>query len=128
MAYFRKVSISVTASTTGVVSAFSTVLNGYVQSIHYDRHGTSPLNTARKVTITNETTTISILTVAATTADAIYHPRLAEHGSTGAVLASTVSDHFCRMPLSDERLKLAVSAASSANTGGIGVVNVYVGG
>lgn len=128
MSYFRKVTVSVTASTTGVVSGYSTVLNGNVHSIHYDRHATTPLSTKRKAVITHETTTIPILTVFATTADAMYYPRPQAHGSTGGVLASTVSDHFTRVSLAEERLKVAVSAASSANAKGIGVINAYVGG
>ena len=126
MAYIKNHNITVTLSTLGAGSEYSTTFNGLVQNISV--RISKAIGASGKVTITSETTTKSVLTVAdPSTVTTWYYPRAKSQGTTGNTLAATTLPTPTYIPLADERLKISV-ATSSGLAGQTVSISMNVGG
>lgn len=122
MQSLRRYSYTVTLSTVGAGTGYSTYLSGHVGEIYIKVD--SPIGAGGSVTITSThfATAKSILKVAdPSTVGGFYYPRAIACGTTGNALAS--SEAIVPIPLSHERLKFV--AATSSGSGG-DTVNVDV--
>lgn len=113
MAYIRKATISITASTAVASSVYSTVINGLIRSIKYVPTTSLAYSTAKILTIARESSADLLIKFIATPATTKFQPVLRAHGTTSNAVGS--SGYRMLQPLADERVKISIPACSSAN-------------
>lgn len=103
MAFFVRESISITGSTAGATTAYSTgVFNGFLQT--YRLSGT----VNKLVSLIGADSAITFHTITPSSGTALYAPVQVGRTSTGAVAA------WERIPIVNERLKITVAQTTSA--------------
>ena len=125
--------MSVTSSGGAVQNFYSSAaLSGQVEAIKYSRATASGISTGAHFTITAEQSGLTILTATAT-GDVTWYPR------DGAMNTSAVALGFSsgaappmvpvKIPLAQERMKVAVSSGGTGSGGGLGgTIDLYLSG
>ena len=116
MQSLRRYSYTVTLSTAGAGTGYSTILSGHVGEIYIKV--ASPIGAGGSVTITSThfATAKSILKVAnPSTIGGFYYPRAIACGTTANSLGSTDVGAIVPIPLSHERLKWVVATSSDSS-------------
>jgi len=111
MSYFTKQSGTITLSTLGAGSAFTTQINGYINDISLTISKAAGANCS--VTITTSSTGQRVLLVKdPTTTLSVYFPRQKAQTSTAGTMASSSP---VLNAVADERLKITVATSSAFN-------------
>ena len=119
----RRFMYTVTLSTIGAGTGYSTILNGHVGEIYIKV--ASPIGGGGSVTITSTAyaTAKSVLKVVdPSTLGGFYYPRVIACGTTANDLGSTIGT-IVPIPLSHERLKFVIATSSNSS---LDTVNVDV--
>lgn len=120
MAYFSSELLTVTTAADGTATAFSAnPYNGFLHAINYVIDGTNPYSNSVVITVTGETSGLTLWAqTLATNASVQLFPRAAVHSIAGvaSLYAATfaVSD---KIALSGERIKVTISAGGNAKLG-----------
>ena len=122
--YIREDTVTVTLSTLGAGSGYSTAMNGLIHGIKTTISKAVGANS--KIIITGESTQKTILTVAnPRTLGAYFYPRTPIHGTTGNALSSSGMSREL-VALANERIKVNVTSSSGLDGETATVVlNVY---
>ena len=124
MSYIRKASVTVTPSSVAAASGYTTDVNGLLCRMKYSSTAGTP-STGMKCTVGTEGSSGNKILFFEKLASGStnYYPRVKVHSAGSTVLTSSGLDGLIPMGAegsSDNRIKVNLSAASSANsTGGI---------
>ena len=109
MSYPRKETISLTGSSSGGVTQYSSVITGFVRDVLYVAN---TLSTGTSITVTTEDTSQTVV-AKAVAASAAFAPRLVTHTQAGASL-SDLEDLISAV---NERIQVVVTAGSTLGGG-----------
>ena len=106
--YIREDTVTITLSTLGAGSGYSSAFNGLFHSVGVSI--SKAVGASAKVVITGESTDLAILTVAnPSTLGARFYPRPTIHNTTGAALPSSEG---VMVALANDRVKVVVTSSS----------------
>jgi hypothetical protein len=123
MSYLHKYDLAISASSVAGTEVFSTIAGGRVYAVRWKEDATIGLSTVQVITVSRNTSGDVICKFMASSTTLNYFPSKPMHGSTCAVLNSTVLRE--KIPLVSDRIKINVPACSSKNSRA-GVVTVYL--
>ena len=109
MSYIHRHSVTLSLSTLGAVTGYSTVLNGEIKEINVSI--SKAIGANGKVTVSKEGTTATELLVVTnpSTLGGTFYPHTFAQGTTGNTLGSSTP---VRLPMADERAQIVVATSS----------------
>lgn len=111
----RVMQIDVTTNASGVGSGSFPKCTGYLHSIRYIPHGTTPYDATLDVTITNATTGQGIWTQSDVTAAVTKFPRFVPDSLVGVALAALAVAE--RVFMNNEQISVAIAQGGNTKTG-----------
>lgn len=115
--HVRKETVTITGSTGGAITGYTSVVNG---GIAYIRYVKTDLSATSVVTITAENSSHAIFSMALGSASWSKAPRIILVNSTNGALAND----YGYIPISEERIKVSVGATTSSTQTGKFVIYV----
>jgi hypothetical protein len=119
MAYVERHRVEITTAADGSAVAFSPVVNGYLQAIHYLKAVSGGFADGVDFAVTAEATGETLWAESDVNASASRAPRQATHSTSGvaAVYASGGSAVNDRIALAVDRVRIAVTNGGDAKSG-----------
>lgn len=120
MAYIERHTVSVTTDASGDATAYTEQpVNGYIHSIAYTKHATTPFDAGVDFDVTLEDSGVVVWNEDDVDASAHPYPRAATHDTVGvaslyAAAGEPVED---RIVVANERIKIVVAAGGNAKVG-----------
>jgi hypothetical protein len=121
MSFVNSEILTVTTAADGTVTAFTTrSLVGLLHAIQYTKPGVNPFSDGVVITVTAERTGLPIWAeTLSTNASKTRYPRAAVHDVLGAAALHAAAGTALveRIPLTGERIKIAITGGGNAKTG-----------
>lgn len=113
---YRVTATTVTATGTGYSGW---IRGGYIVSVQYVKHSSTPYSDGVDATITSDVTGQAIVTLTDMNASTIVFPRTPTHTTAGvaAVFASGGTGVLDRVAISSDRIKVAIAQGGNGKTG-----------
>lgn len=124
--YIQREVVDITTDGAGAGTGYSGVVTGRVLAIRYVADGSTPYDNTVDFTITAETSGLAIVTVTNESGSATYYPRAAtvSTANAAALYAAAGTAVNDRIPVAQERVKIAVAQGGATKTGRF---HVYLG-
>lgn len=122
MAYLTQENLTVTTTAGGAAATTTlTDFTGFLQAINYVVDGTNPYSNSVVITITGNTSGLTLLSITlASNISTVWYPRAATQSTLGVASLFTTGAAFAvtdKLPLAGERILVTLSAGGATKLG-----------
>ena len=126
MTFCKKFDVTVTTSSTGGVTTYTTgKVNGIINAIKYTKASSGSYSDGVDFNITTEDTGLTIWAQNNVNASATVAPRQQTHSTAGIAVTYGSTGNMAvrdKIAVADERIKLAVTSGGSSKTGTFSII------